>query len=477
MSEVPLEYGDEKMLVEVPEGAMVFWPGRSHTDPPEVDPEEATRQALANPHGLPPLRELARKGDRVVIAFPDRVKGGVHDRAHRKVAIPIVVGELRRAGVRSQDITLVCATGLHRKNTYEELVWYLGQPVVDEFWPDRLLMHDAEDPEGIVSYGKSDLGDVVEANRRVAEADLPILIGHAQGNPYGGYSGGYKMAATGITTWRSIRGHHSPHTMLRDDFVPVNVEHSHMRRQFDSIGRAIERGMGRRFFTVDAVLGTNSQVLGVFAGAPDAVQEASWPLARRRTDVPLDIDEPFDVMVFGQPRTFHYGPGMGTNPVLMLQAVGSQITRHREVLRERPVVIVASACDGWFNDEWFPSYRRVYDLLGRVNDFSEITRYEDEVATDPELVRRYREEFAYHPFHAFSMVYMGGVAHRHAERVFFVGARVPGYARAMGCTPVAGMAEALRRAEGVVGKDPRILVLPEAFTKVPVHLRRSARGD
>jgi len=475
MITVPLEYGDATMEVEVPDSALVFWPGRSHQDPPEVDPAEATRRALAAPLGLPPLRDLVGPDSRVVIAFPDRVKGGAHERAHRKVAIPIIVEELERAGVRRRDIVLLCAMGLHRKNTFDELVAYLGQGTVQAFWPNRLLMHDAEDPAGITSLGVTEYGDVVEVNRRVAEADLAILIGHVQGNPYGGYSGGYKMAATGITTWRSIRGHHSPKTMLRQDFVPANVQHSHMRRQFDAIGRAIERGIGKRFFSVDAVLGTDAQVLGVFAGAPDAVQEASWPLASRRTDVALDIAEPFDVVVFGQPRSFHYGPGMGTNPILMLQAIGAQIVRHRDVLRDGVVAIVASLCDGWFNDAWFPSYPAVFERLAQVNELSEVSAFEDEIATDSGLVRKYRVEYAYHPFHAFSMVYMGAVGHQHAERIFIVGARAPGFARAMGCTPVATFAEALRRAERLVGPAPRILVLPQAFTRVPVHLRRERR--
>ncbi|MDR7463173.1 MAG: lactate racemase domain-containing protein [Armatimonadota bacterium] len=475
MLTVPLEYGDGHVRVEVPDSALVFWPGRSHQDPPQVDPAEATQRALEAPLGLPPLRELVRPGSRVVIAFPDRVKGGAHDRAHRKVAIPIIIEELERAGVRPADIVLLCAMGLHRKNTYEELAHYLGRPLVEAFWPDRLLMHDAEDPAGITALGTTEHGDLVEVNRLVAEADLAILIGHTQGNPYGGYSGGYKMAATGITTWRSIRGHHSPRTMLRSDFVPVNVEHSQMRRQFDAIGRAIERGMGKRFFCVDAVLGTDSQVLGVFAGAPDAVQAASWPLASRRTDVPLDIAEPFDVVVFGLPRSFHYGPGMGTNPILMLQAIGAQIVRHRDVLREGVVVIAASLCDGWFNDSWFPSYRVVFERLVQVNELAEVSAFEEEICTDPRLVWKYRAEYAYHPFHAFSMVYMGAVAHRYAERIFIVGARAPGYARAVGCVPVATFADALRRAERIVGAVPRILVLPQAFTRVPVHLRRGRR--
>ena len=47
-----------------------------------------------------------------------------------------------------------------------------------------------------VEYARS-----VIMNKAVFESDLAILIGHVLGNPYGGYSGGYKMAATGITVF------------------------------------------------------------------------------------------------------------------------------------------------------------------------------------------------------------------------------------------------------------------------------------
>mgnify|MGYP000311490513 FL=1 len=57
-------------------------------------------------------------------------------------------------------------------------------------------------------------------NKYVYDADVAVLIGHTQGNPYGGYSGGYKHCATGISHWRSISAHHVPQVMHRQDFVP-----------------------------------------------------------------------------------------------------------------------------------------------------------------------------------------------------------------------------------------------------------------
>ncbi|HHW09097.1 MAG TPA: DUF2088 domain-containing protein [Firmicutes bacterium] len=467
-----IEYGDGRMDIEVPAGATVLTWDDLRRDPPAVDPYAATRQALDHPLGMPPLKELARGKKKVVIAFPDRVKGGAQPTAHRRVSIPMIVGDLLAAGVQKKDITLICAVGLHRKNTKAELDWYLGPEIVDEFWPDRLLMHDAHDPEGIVNFGYDEMGNVVEMNRRVAEADLAILIGHVQGNPYGGYSGGYKMAATGLTTWRSIACHHVPETMHRPDFLPVNTTKSRMRHQFDSIGKAMEKAMGHRFFMCDAVLGTDSQQLGVFCGVGELVQEESWKLAEQRTNVYLDIGDKYDVMVFGEPRTFHYGPGMGTNPILMLQAIGSQVTRHFDVFRENGVIICASICDGWFNDAWFPSYRPLYHKLQTICDFAEVGRFAEELANDPELIYKYRYAYAYAPFHACSMVSMGGVALKNTSAIFIVGAREPGYARGMGCIPTDTFSQALKLAEKYVGKNPRILVLPEAFLKVAVHLRK-----
>ena len=467
---IQLRYGDDLIPIDLPDHATVVSYPETYQDPPGVDdPASATRQALANPHGSPPLSELAGPGKTVAIAFPDKVKGGFGPTAHRRIAIPLVLEELERANVRDADITLVCAMGLHRKNTREELVEMLGEGLVARFYPDRLLMHDAEDPDGIVRLGRTARGDVVDINRVVYEADLPIMVGHAVANPYGGYSGGYKMCATGLSTWQSIRCHHTPGTMHRPDFIPSN-HRGLMRDQFDEIGAKMEEGMGTPFFAVDAVLGATAGILEVHAGALAAVQQASWQLGDRRTNVDIAMDGKADVLVIGMPRSFQYGPGMGTNPVLMLQSIGAELARVFDVFNDGGVVIAASCCDGWFNDEYFPASHDVYDLWQGVNQPADLVPFEEQVAAIPAYVDGYRHDFTYHPWHGFSMMYMGGVALNHTSAIFIAGAESPGHARAMGCIPTGDVAEALRRAGRYVGKNPRILALPDVFSTAPVHL-------
>lgn len=92
------------------------------------------------------------------------------------------------------------------------------------------------------------------------------------------------------------------------------------------------------------------------------------------------------------------------------------------------------------------------------------------MAGEPDAIFKYRFHYAYHPGHPLSMISMGAIGHQKANAIFIPGAEKPGYARGMGCIPTKTFAEALTQAERRVGKNPRILVIPEAFRSVGVHL-------
>lgn len=475
--QVELEYGDGHVTVEVPDDSVVVSADRTDHEPePLADPVGATRAALDAPLGCGPIGDLVGPGQTVTIAFPDRVKGGQHETAHRRVVLPQLLDDLERAGVAAEDIRLVCAIGLHRKNRWEEFEAYLGRDALARLPSANVVNHDAEDPAGMVDLGLSELGDPVQVNRAVVDSDLTILIGHTAGNPYGGFSGGYKMPATGLTSWRSIASHHAPRSLYREDFVPVSTR-SRFRDQLRAIGQRMEQEMPQPFFSVDAVLDSRSRQLGVYAGRIPDVEQASWPLATARTD--LRIDAPWegraDVLVVGIPRNFHYGPGMGSNPILMTQAVGSSLVRAKRALVDKPVVIAAAVCDGWFNSTEFPPYEAAFERLQACQHPADMVQHQEELATDPEWVYRYRHHYGYHPFHAFSMIYVGGIAREHSSQFFLAGARRPDLARAMGARTTATVEEALRETAAALGRPPRVVVVP-ALSQPAFHLTAGGPG-
>src|SRR3954451_5563890 len=115
----------------------------------------AIAAALHSPLGMDPLDSLLSPGMKLTIAFDDislplppmktpDIRGRV---------IEHVLERAYRAGV--EDIHLIAALALHRRMTAAELKRAVGARIFDEFYPDRLYNHDAEDPDAIVELGET----------------------------------------------------------------------------------------------------------------------------------------------------------------------------------------------------------------------------------------------------------------------------------------------------------------------------------
>lgn len=476
------EYGQGTMAADLPDNTDVFIPGTTVLDPPYIeDVVNATKKSILNPIGMQPLSEMAKEGHKVTIIFPDRVKGGEQPTSHRKVSIPLILEELYKAGVEKKDILLICSNGLHRKNTKQEIYNILGEDIFNEFWyTNQIMNHDSEDYDNLVDLGKTSQGDPVIMNKYVFDSDIAILIGHTQGNPYGGYSGGYKHCSTGITHWRSISSHHVPQVMHREDFTPVNAK-SLMRRKFDEIGQHMENKMGKKFFCCDAVLDSKSRQIEIHSGYAKKMQPIAWEAADKRTYVHW-AEKKYDIMIFGMPQFFHYGDGMGTNPIMMMQALSAQVIRHKRIMSDKCVIICSSICNGYFHDELFTGYRQVYEMFQKdyMNVLTDMDRLGELFATNEEYIRNYRFANGFHPFHSFSMISCGHIAEMNTAAIYIVGAQNPGYARGMGLKTRATFEEAIEDAKKkYTGDNPNILALPLTFKTSAVHLcmKNSGHGE
>lgn len=475
MKRIEFEYGTGTMAAMLPDNTDIFIPGETLKDPPFIPQEEleaAYKYSLAHPIGMPALAESANRDSRVTFVVPDRVKGGEQATSHRKLSIKYMLEILYGAGVRKENILFVISNGLHPRSREEDVLAIFGPELFGEFWSSgQIISHDSEDEEHMVYLGTTKRKDPVYINRYVFESDIPILIGHVQGNPYGGYSGGYKHSATGITNWKSIASHHVPSVMHRDDFIPVNGG-SLMRTKFDEISMFMEEKMGHPFFCCDAVLDTLSRQIGIFSGYAKEMMPVSWKLADQRTYVHW-AEKKYDIIVFGMPQKFHYGDGMGTNPVMMMQALSAQVLRHKRIMSDRCVLICSSSCNGYFHDELWPYMRELYELFqhDHKNILPDMNCLGEYFATKEEYVRRYRFAYAFHPFHGFSMMSCAHIAEMHTSAIYIVGAQEPGYARGMGLKTRATFEEALEDAKKkYTGPQPNILALPMTFCRAAVHL-------
>lgn len=213
MEEFKMAYGDQEISFKLPAEKLLATLYPKKLPSPE-DEEELVRQALADPIGTPPLREIVKPGETVCIVVGDMTRLWVR---HQVLLIPILE-ELNKAGIPDEKIVIVSATGSHRKQTVEEHKELVGSEIYDRV---TVVDHQAE-AKDLVDYGKTSRGTPIMINRQVAEADRVIITGGIVYHFLAGYGGGKKAIMPGVANVAGIMANHK--LALNPDGPGLNSE-------------------------------------------------------------------------------------------------------------------------------------------------------------------------------------------------------------------------------------------------------------
>ena len=153
----------------------------SQSMPPLADVSAEINKDLVRPINSTPLKEIAKKGDSICIVFTDITRA-----CPDHLLIPPILRELHKAGVRREDVTLLCGTGLHRPSTEDEKVTKLGSKVVESY---RVVDNTPQDPANFVDLRRRENEAPMSVNSIAYEADLLISTGIVEPHQYAGYSG------------------------------------------------------------------------------------------------------------------------------------------------------------------------------------------------------------------------------------------------------------------------------------------------
>jgi len=281
MYQVPFDKSE--LAFELPPGwrATVI---ESRATPVIEDVPAAVEEAIAEPIKSPRLRDLARPGDTVCIVFTDVTRASPDH-----LLVPPVLAELEMAGVRDEDVTLLCGIGMHRPSTPEEKVAKLGQAVVDRY---QVIDNEPQNPSALVDLGTTGSGIPLSVNKVAYEADLLIATGIVEPHQYAGYSGGRKTLAVGAAGEDMIAYTHGPlmvdHPGTRLGRIDGNPFH-------EAISEAARRA-GLRFI-VNVVQDDQKRVVCVRAGEPEATFKELVDMAKSIYEVP--VPQQYDVAVAG----------------------------------------------------------------------------------------------------------------------------------------------------------------------------------
>lgn len=490
--------GPRVRLERFPLGSEVLYPAEPL---PAVDDLVAAIDAvLAGPSDSAPLADRLRPGMKLTIAFdgvtaapalrtPD-VRGRIIER---------VLVQAAAAGV--DDVQLICATGLNRRNTQGELRQLLGERVFRSFYADgNLTNHDAADGDRLTVIRPGNDGSAeISVNSRVAESDLLVVVHLAHDIGQGGLAGsGVATLATGLGsagTIRTVRGFGAPAGLADEigtaiteavpvfaveavldnsnyppalDFLATREWEWSLRTQARLLGLRGATALPSRYSAlINDRLESGYRVTAVYAGAPAAVAAAAR--ARVLQQQRVDVSGQADVLVLGVPAVTPYSIGSVTDPVIAAwQALGAgynSVTGQgggvgQPLVRPGGAVIVYHPLAQDFSTLQHPASIDFFaDVLPTTTDAAELAdRFESKFADDPWYGQLYRTSQAYHGVLPFHLWYRLAPAVEQTGDIVFVGAD-RGSAARLGFRAASTLADALEITSATVGRTPRIRYL------------------
>jgi len=131
--QIRLKYGAEGLDLEFPQTPNFVGILQPLEAAPIANPAKAVVQALDQPLASLPLRELAGGKTDAVIVISDITRP-----VPNSLLLPPIISQLEAAGIASDQITILIATGIHRPNEGEELERLVGREIAASY---RIINH------------------------------------------------------------------------------------------------------------------------------------------------------------------------------------------------------------------------------------------------------------------------------------------------------------------------------------------------
>jgi nickel-dependent lactate racemase len=318
---VHLQYGTEGLSVDLPAAAKVrvieptFIPGLP-------DEAAAFTQAVRQPIGGRPLRDLVKASDRVALVIPDITRPLPTDRLLRWI-----LAEL--AHVPAERFTVVNGTGSHRANTPEELAAMVGPDVLARV---RVVNHNSHDPATLLPAGKTGDGHTVYLARDYVEADRRIVLGFIEPHFMAGFSGGYKGVFPAVADIDSIMHYHRAQVIGDPHSTWGVLEGNPTQAQIRQGGSLLPVD-----FLVNLTQNRKRQITRFFCGEVRAAHAAGCAFARETAMVPCPTAYPVVV-------TTNAGYPLDQN---LYQAVKG-MSAAAQIVEQGGLILAASRCNDGF---------------------------------------------------------------------------------------------------------------------------------
>jgi nickel-dependent lactate racemase len=339
------------------------------------------------------------------------------------------VERLQARGIRRQDLEIVIALGIHRRQSEQEHRQLLGSL----FGEVRVVDHDCDDPGKLVYLGTTSNGIPVEINRSVAEADQVILTGTIGYHYFAGFGGGRKSILPGVASRKSCMASHyavlnptegsGKNSRATTGVLDGNPVHGAMMEACAMVEPA---------FILNTVLAPDKSLLAAFSGH---WRHAHLEGCRYYGDAfTCQVDSPADLVVVscgGYPKDIN-----------LIQAHKSMEYASRALCDGGVMILLAQCRDGYGHPTFFSWFRH-----------RDLTTFEEQL----------RRQYEINGQTAYSVLQKA-----QRFRIILVSQLPPEEVRSMSMTPAADLEQALSFAAELLPVDPTIYVIPEGGAVLPM---------
>lgn len=145
MSIIKVPYSKQGMELNIPdENFAQILQSKAHSYRTIKTEQELVEESLDNPIGSKTLEELVKGKKNVVIITSDHTRP-----VPSKVTMPIILKRIRKSNP-DVSIKILVATGFHRPSTKEELIYKMGEEIVNN---EEIIMHISTDDSQMIKVG------------------------------------------------------------------------------------------------------------------------------------------------------------------------------------------------------------------------------------------------------------------------------------------------------------------------------------
>lgn len=338
--EASLLYGKGELAFSVPDDAFVVEPPNQ---PSLDDPRAAVREALANPIGTPPLRDMVKATDRVAIVISDITRPTPND-----LLVPLLIAALEH--VPHENFVIINGTGTHRDQTEAEFRGMLGDWIVDHI---EIVNNHCDNYDELVNVGDNSFGCPSWLNRRYVEADFRIVTGFIEPHFFAGFSGGPKGIMPGIAGLETILTFHNARMIGNPRSTWGNMDDNPLQAMTREINRLCPP-----HFMLNVTLNRDKAITRVFAG--DLFEAHRLGCEHELEHAMVRCEERFDVVITG-----NSGYPLDQN---LYQAVKGMSAAHK-IVKEGGTIIMAAECS-----DGIPDHGKYAEILAMADSPRQLLR-------------------------------------------------------------------------------------------------------